>query len=271
MKLKWEYNCLQDESGVMLSAITISLSWHDEYLSWMEIPQHNYYKKFSVNLPKSYVWAPSVTVWNSAGAHSLLKLKNDSMLILYSTGLVTTKISNILDTECDLRLSRFIADFDAILDKLLFCLSLKNLLVLTYAILLSVTIDGFRVGEGRGANCAITPKLKKLQLKMVFFQKALCLLTIFPKIIKNETFLLKFHQRISKFSQNLQRICVFCPNGEKGTHSFVCLFLKNIRKYPKISTENFRKFLQGFSRIFVFRTTASKINWWFVKFLWIIS
>ena len=97
---------MQDETGVLVSAITISLSWHDEYLKWMSIPQHNYYKNFPVNLPKSYIWAPDITVWNSAGANSLLKLKNDSILRVFSTGLVTTKISSIADTECGLRLFR---------------------------------------------------------------------------------------------------------------------------------------------------------------------
>ena len=136
MKVKWECNCLQDESGVMFSAITIALSWHDEYMNWTSIPQHNYYKKFSVNLPKSYIWAPSITVWNSAGAHTLLKLKNDSMLSVLSSGLVTTKISSILDTECELRLSRWCA-FDT--TYLLFGISLKILLIVTWAILLTVT------------------------------------------------------------------------------------------------------------------------------------
>ena len=104
----------QDESGVMISAMTISLSWHDEYLNWTRIPQHSYYKTFPVNLPKSYIWTPDLTVWNSAGTHTILTWKNDSVLRIFSTGLVTAKISSILDTECDLLLLRSIFIYDAL-------------------------------------------------------------------------------------------------------------------------------------------------------------
>ena len=91
---------------MLVSSVTISLSWRDDNLNWTKIPQHEYYKNFSVHLPKADIWAPEITVWNSAGANSILKLKNDSILRVYSSGLVSAKISNLLDTECDLLLFR---------------------------------------------------------------------------------------------------------------------------------------------------------------------
>ena len=97
-------SCLKDETGVLQSATTMSISWHDDNLNWTGIQHHDYYKNFAVHLPKSYIWTPDITVWNSAGANSILKLKNDSILRVYSSGLVSAKISSILDTECDLLL-----------------------------------------------------------------------------------------------------------------------------------------------------------------------
>ena len=43
--------------------------------------------------------------------------------------------------------------------------------------------------------------------KVVLFKKGLFLATSFPKIVKNSNFLLNFHPKFSKFSQNFQQVC----------------------------------------------------------------
>ena len=77
-------------------------------MKWDSINHIEYYKKFSVQLPKSYLWAPDITVWNSAGENPVIKLKNDSILRVSSVGEVSAEISILLDTECELRLLRLI-------------------------------------------------------------------------------------------------------------------------------------------------------------------
>ena len=67
-------------------------------------------------------------------------------------------------------------------------------------------------GEEGGGIPPPPPKPKNCCRKMMLFPKALFLVTIFPKIIKNSIFLLNFDP---KFSQNFPTICVFRPNALK--------------------------------------------------------
>ena len=57
--------------------------------------------------------------------------------------------------------------------------------------------------------------------KMMVFPKALFLATTFPKIDKNSIFLMKFYQKMSKFSQNFPTICIFRPNAQKINAEFL--------------------------------------------------
>ena len=66
--------------------------------------------------------------------------------------------------------------------------------------------------------------------KMKLFPKALFLATTFQKIVKNSIFLLNFHQKFTKFSQNFPTNCLFRPNARKINSLFVKLF----EKYSKI-------------------------------------
>ena len=83
--------------------------------------------------------------------------------------------------------------------------------------------------------------------KMILFPKARFLAKTSPKIDKNSIFLLNFHQRFPKLSQNLSSICSFRPNARKINAWFV----KSFENYAKImqfcnfrknSFANFRKF-----------------------------
>ena len=56
---------------------------------------------------------------------------------------------------------------------------------------------------------------------MMVFPKALFLATTFPKIAKNWIFLMNFYQKISKFSQNFPKLCIFRPNARKGNAGFL--------------------------------------------------
>ena len=64
----------------------------------------------------------------------------------------------------------------------------------------------------------------------MLFLKALFLATTFPKVAKNSLFLLNFYQKLLKFSQSIQTICVSRPNARKINGWSVKLF----GKYAKI-------------------------------------
>ena len=100
-------NTLQDETGILISAITLALEWHDEYLKWDDIPYIDYYKQFSVQMPKGNLWTPEITVWNSAGETMNLKMKNDSIMRVSSEGEVSGQISSLVDTECEMQLLKY--------------------------------------------------------------------------------------------------------------------------------------------------------------------
>ena len=63
---------------------------------------------------------------------------------------------------------------------------------------------------------------------MMLFPKALFLATTFPKLDKNSIFLMNFQQKISKFSQNFPKICVFRPKAQTSNAFFY--FLNNMLK-----------------------------------------
>ena len=65
--------------------------------------------------------------------------------------------------------------------------------------------------------------------KMMLFQKALFIVTKFPKLVKNSIFLWNFHQNFSKFSQNFPTICVIRPNSRKINAGFVKFFEKRAK------------------------------------------
>ena len=104
----------------------------------------------------------------------------------------------------------------------------------------------------------------------MLFPNALFVLTKFPKLVKNSIFLLHFHHKFSKFSQNFPIICVFRPNARKINPLIVNFF----EKYAKIMhfsnfLKKFLKIFEKFIRIsnkFVFRQNARKINAWIVNF-----
>ena len=83
------------------------MEWHDDYLKWDDIHHIDYYKQFNVQLPKSYLWTPEITIWNSAGETMNLKMKNDTILRVSSNGQVSGQISVLLETECDMNLVKY--------------------------------------------------------------------------------------------------------------------------------------------------------------------
>ena len=83
------------------------MEWQDEYLKWNDIPHIDYYKQFTVQIPKGYLWTPEITVWNSAGDTISLNMKNDSILRVSSSGEVSGQISSLLDTECEMELEKY--------------------------------------------------------------------------------------------------------------------------------------------------------------------
>ena len=107
---------------------------------------------------------------------------------------------------------------------------------------------------------------------MVLFPKALFLATTFPKLSKNSIFLLNFYQKFSKISHSFPTICIFRPNGEKGTHRFVNIFEKyaQIVDFLQFYSEIFwkiSKISQNFPKICVFRPNGEKSTHRFVNFL----
>ena len=96
-----------DTKGVLLSLATIDLRWTDDYLNWETIEHIEFYRKFKVQIPKSYLWVPEIVVWNSAGDKQSLQLQNNSILRVSTMGEVRAKISTILDTNCDMKLLKF--------------------------------------------------------------------------------------------------------------------------------------------------------------------
>ena len=74
------------------------------------------------------------------------------------------------------------------------------------------SIDGFR-GEGGKSP---PPEAEKIVVENVVISEGSIFSNKFSKNnFKNAIFLLNFHQKSSKFSQNFPTICVFRPNGEK--------------------------------------------------------
>ena len=98
---------IKDEKGVLLTAVTIYLDWHDDYLIWEDIAHIEYYKNSSVQLPKSYLWTPDIFVWNTAGQTQMIKVKNDSLLKVFPSGMVTVEIYTLLDTECEMSVLKY--------------------------------------------------------------------------------------------------------------------------------------------------------------------
>ena len=117
--------------------------------------------------------------------------------------------------------------------------------------------SGVRRGGGLGGSTP-PPNRKKCCRKMMLFPKFLFLATTFPKLDKNSTFPLNFHQKFAKFSQIFPTICVFRPNGQKFNAWFgnflkktkimhFCNFFRKLfnifEKFLKISQE-FQFFVQ---------------------------
>lgn len=107
MGYKTRVYSIQDESGILLSSVTLAVEWQDEYLKWNDIPHIDYYKQFSVQLSKGSMWTPEITVWNSGGETMILKMKNDSILRVSAEGEVSGQISSLVDTECEMELLKY--------------------------------------------------------------------------------------------------------------------------------------------------------------------
>ena len=91
---------------------------------------------------------------------------------------------------------------------------------------------GFNPPPRTGKNCC---------RKMMLFPKALFLAINFHKIDKNSIFLLNFHQKIPKFSQNFPTICSFRPNARK-INAWVVKYFETYAKimdFSKFSKEIF--------------------------------
>ena len=103
----------------------------------------------------------------------------------------------------------------------------------------------------------------------MLFPEALFLVTKYPKIIKNAIFLLNFHQKISKISQNFPTICAFCPNVQKCNGWFVKFF----EKYAKIiifrhfRRKSFGIFLKISQQFAFFVQTREKLTHGLLNFL----
>lgn len=95
---------MQDESGILITSVTLALEWQDDYLNWEHVPQFEFYKEFSIQMPKRFVWAPDIFIWNSAGSAMTAKMSNDSILRVSPTGAVSGEISMLIDTECEMLL-----------------------------------------------------------------------------------------------------------------------------------------------------------------------
>ena len=74
---------------------------------WRDIEGFEFYKLFTVQVPKLYLWTPDILVWNSANDKRLFKLKNDSILVVNYTGTVSGQISTMLNTECQMSMKRY--------------------------------------------------------------------------------------------------------------------------------------------------------------------
>ena len=98
---------IQSESGIFTTVITVDLQWEDEFLNWENITGIEFYANFTVQVPKLYLWAPSIFVWNSHDDNRILKFKNDSILKVTHSGIVTGQISTILNSECKMHLEKY--------------------------------------------------------------------------------------------------------------------------------------------------------------------
>ena len=119
---------------------------------------------------------------------------------------------------------------------------LVYLLILVYIIFISLLVNTQWRCQRKHRERP-PPKLKKCCRKMMLFQRAL-FLTTFPKIDKNSMFLMNFYQKISKFSQNSPKICIFRRNARKINAAF----LKFCCEWAKIM--HFCYFLKKFLKIF---------------------
>ena len=90
-----------------MTAVTLNLEWFDDYAIWDHMEMRQFYRDIPIQVPKSYLWAPAIFVWNSAGNSQLIDFKNDSILDVYSNGEVVGKLLILLDTECDMHIYKY--------------------------------------------------------------------------------------------------------------------------------------------------------------------
>ena len=90
------------------------MEWNDDYLNWESINDTDFHKLFTVQVPKLYLWAPEMLVWNSANENRLLKMKNDTILTVDHGGKVSGQISTLLNTQCEMHVQRYEMQFHKI-------------------------------------------------------------------------------------------------------------------------------------------------------------
>ena len=74
-----------------------------------------------------------------------------------------------------------------------------------------------------------SPEMEKCR-NLMLFPTALFLVTTYPKLFKIQIFLLNFHRKISRFSQDFPTTCIFNTNAR----NINAAFLKFFEKYAKI-------------------------------------
>ena len=100
---------------------------------------------------------------------------------------------------------------------------------------------------------------------MVLFPKALLLATTFPKLAQNAIFLLNFHQKFPKFSQNFQTISILRPNAWKRNTGYLKFFWKyakvmHFKQFLEKIFENFLKFQKFSEQLVFFVQTREKVT-----------
>ena len=83
------------------------LTWKDDFLAWRDINYSSFYTNFLPRIPVSYIWAPTITLDNSASESQNYKLANDSSVEVIPNGNIAAQMSAKFFSTCEMDIKKY--------------------------------------------------------------------------------------------------------------------------------------------------------------------
>ena len=78
------------------------LIWKDDFLTWNQMPNAEYYSKYTVQFPARDIWFPPVQLQNSLSFDKKIRLEETNLVNIDQDGTISTILYVQLVSDCDL-------------------------------------------------------------------------------------------------------------------------------------------------------------------------